>query len=50
MNVKIFAFILIIFAVTNVFLLAFKKIDILVFWLVIAVIGILAFKVVPKFR
>lgn len=50
MNVRIFAFILIIFAVLNVVLLALKKIDILVFWVIIAVIGVLAFKVVPKFR
>jgi hypothetical protein len=47
---KIISISLIVVLIVNLLLLAFRMINPLLFWVIIAVIGFFAFKILPKFN
>lgn len=50
MKTKIFALVLIFLLIFVLFLLASKKIDVFIFWIVVIAIAIIAYKIIPRLK
>ncbi len=50
MKTKIFALVLIVLLIFVLFLLASKKIDVFIFWIIVIAVAIIAYKIMPRLK